>query len=61
MLDALNKFAWHDDALITAGMLEAFIVGDGDRCGVAIRIRKASKDVVTWADHMIRETDMNLF
>lgn len=61
VLDALNDLAWKDDKLITAGELVSFIAGDGDRSGVAIRIRTADTDIKTWADSMIRESETNLF
>ena len=54
VLDALNEFAWVDDAQIVKFSATKLVAGDGDKSGVAIRIAKAPLPIETWADEMIR-------
>lgn len=54
VLDALKGFAWLDDCQVCVNKSFAFVCGDGDRSGCAIRIEQAPESVATWADSLIR-------
>ena len=58
--DALNGHLFKDDALIVKSTQAAFVAGDGDLPGVAIRVTEAG-DIGTWADGMIHEGREQLF
>jgi len=58
VLDSLNGVAWVDDAIVCRGETTKLVAGDGDRAGVAMRIRRLA-EVLTWADSMINSGQQN--
>ena len=55
VFDALNDYAWTDDAIVCVGTVEDITAGDGDRSGVAIRISELPTEIESWADPLIKQ------